>query len=145
MGRREAREVSLQAIYASDMTGKDVSTTSDFALSLTPLSPRDREFMLLLSRGAMDRKAELDTLIGAYARGWRLERISHVDRCILRLALYELSGGSDAPVEVIINEAVELAKKYSGERSHRFINGILGKIVADRVFVKEDKGGFSNG
>ncbi len=78
-------------------------------------------------KGIEQHKAEIDQLISEYAHGWRLERIFSVDRNILRLAIYELLY-SQLPGEVVINEAVELAKKYGTEHSHVFINGILDRI-----------------
>ncbi len=81
-----------------------------------------------LARGTRERQAEIDALITSAAEHWTLERMATVDRNILRMAVYEIETGA-TPVGVVINEAVELAKRYSTEESGRFVNGLLGKLV----------------
>jgi N utilization substance protein B len=84
-----------------------------------------------LVRGILAHLEPVDTKIRAYAENWKFERIAIVDRCILRLAIYELLFRDDIPPIVSINEALELAKKYSTEDSTRFINGILDRVKDD--------------
>jgi N utilization substance protein B len=81
-----------------------------------------------IAAGVSEKQPEIDRLIARRAEGWRLERLHTVDRNILRLAIYELLYRDDVPPEVVINEAVELAKKYGGEHSPVFVNGILDRI-----------------
>jgi N utilization substance protein B len=76
---------------------------------------------------------EIDHLVEERAEGWRLERLYSVDRNILRLAIYELLYREDVPPEVVIDEAVELAKKYGTERSPAFINGILDRVLKEKA------------
>ena len=85
-------------------------------------------FLGFLFLGVCDNLKELDGLIGKTSKNWRLQRIAKVDRCILRIAAYELLYRDDIPPKVSINEAVDLAKKFGAEESGAFINGILDKI-----------------
>jgi N utilization substance protein B len=82
-------------------------------------------------RGVLEQRSELDRAIDGASSGWRVERMPVVDRAVLRLALYELRNLSSTPTAVVINEAVELAKTYSTERSGRFVNGVLSKLALD--------------
>mgnify|MGYP001005609848 FL=1 len=81
-------------------------------------------------RGVVGRREEIDQLIERHSLHWRVERMSRVDRNVLRLAVYELLDHEEAPARVILNEAIELAKRYGSEESGAFINGILDKLAA---------------
>ena len=87
------------------------------------------ELTLLLVHGVADRRPELDELITRHARGWALERMPSIDRCVLRMAIFELLHRSDVPTAVILDEAVELAKVYSTDDSGRFVNGVLSAVA----------------
>jgi N utilization substance protein B len=89
------------------------------------LSDADREFAAALVRGTTARLDEIDRLIGANARNWRIERMAVLDRLVLRLATYELLAEPGTPAKVVINEAIELARAYSGETAVAFVNGVL--------------------
>lgn len=97
-----------------------------FALASDP--PSDAAYYAGAVRGVWERLEEIDALIGEAAENWRVERMTLVDRNILRLGAYELSLGSDIPFAVAINEAVELGKRFGAEESGAFINGILDRI-----------------
>lgn len=97
-----------------------------FSLSSDP--PSDARYYAEAVRGVWNRIVEIDALIGEAAEHWRVERMTLVDRNILRLGAYELSLASDIPVAVAINEAVELGKRFGSEESGAFINGILDRI-----------------
>ena len=116
MSKTPARDQALTALYAADMT--------DTAPVLEGLSARAGRYV----RGTWREREALDQAITAAATGWRIERMPVVDRNIIRLALYELRSG-DTPVGVIVSEAVNLAKKFSTERSGAFVNGVLSKLV----------------
>lgn len=90
-------------------------------------------YTVKLVHGAMEKKDEIDRLVGSLSSGWALERQAAVDRNILRLAVYELLFVEDVPVGAAINEAVELAHKYSTEESGKFVNGVLGALAAARA------------
>ncbi len=93
------------------------------------LSEPDLEFAGLLVHGTLDKLDELDKTIAGHSREWQVERMAAVDRNILRLALYEMLYARDIPTNVSINEAVEMAKRFGGEESGKFINGILGAVA----------------
>ena len=79
--------------------------------------------------GVVDHREEIDELIATYSQGWSIDRMPNVDRAILRLASWEILHNPDVPVEVAIDEAIELAKEYSTEDSSRFVNGVLGQVA----------------
>lgn len=117
MSRLSARDQALSALYAADITGGRPDTTG--------LSARAGRYV----NGTWGQLAELDAAIAAAATGWRIERMPAVDRNIIRLALHELWRG-DTPVGVVVSEAVNLAKRFSTERSGAFVNGVLAKLLA---------------
>lgn len=128
-GRRAGREMALRALFQVDMGG--VSAEEAFAT----VSDAERyveetiEFARDLVTGASGHAEAIDGVIERHARGWSLDRMANVDRNILRLSLYELLYRPDIPPSVAVDEAVELAKKYSTAESGRFVNGVLGSVV----------------
>jgi N utilization substance protein B len=126
--RRQAREAALQALYLSDSGLKDLSKIPAAAWSEQPLSPKVREFSMRLVEGVLERQTAIDALIKKYAENWEMKRMAAIDRSLLRLAAYELLHEPETPINVIINEALEIAKKYSTAESSKFVNGILDKI-----------------
>ena len=125
--RRESREKVFQTLFMMDALGVGPDEAIPlFALSTDP--PSDARYYAEAVRGVWGRLGEIDALIGKAAENWRVERMTLVDRNILRLGAYELSPGSDIPVAVAINEAVELGKRLGSEESGAFINGILARI-----------------
>ena len=95
---------------------------------MTPLSPANRRFAEALVAGTAAHVAEIDALIGSHAQHWRIERIAIVDRLILRLAIFELLHVPDTPPNVVIDEAIELARTFSEEEAVRFVNGVLDAV-----------------
>ncbi|MCP4304455.1 MAG: transcription antitermination factor NusB [bacterium] len=118
MSRASARDQALGALYAADMTGSEPITTG--------LSGRAKRFV----EGTWADRQLIDSAIAAAATGWRIERMPAVDRNIIRLALHELRLG-DTPVGVVISEAVNMAKRFSTERSGAFVNGVLSRLVEE--------------
>lgn len=100
-----------------------------FTESLENLSDTDREYIHNKVFGTIGKIEEIDDVIAGVAEGWKINRMSKVDLTIMRLAYYEMKFDDDIPVIVAINEAVELAKKYGGDDSSSFINGILAKLA----------------
>ena len=90
------------------------------------------ELVMLLARGTEDKRQDTDELISEFSHTWTIQRMPAIDRNILRLAIFELLGRPDVPVAVVINEAVELAKRFSTEESGKYVNGIL-SAIAKRV------------
>jgi len=100
--------------------------------SENPLQPRTRAFAVRLAEGVHREQEQIDALIIKIAENWEIKRMATVDRCVLRLATYELLFEKDTPDRVIINEALEIVKKYSTVESFKFVNGILDKIRLER-------------
>ena len=82
----------------------------------------------------------IDEVISGYLKGWRMERLSRVDRQILRLAIYEMTCRDDVPPKAVINEAIEIAKRFGTEESGRFVNGVLGRMIGELDQVRERLG-----
>ena len=97
--------------------------------TLEELSEKDQEYMSRKYRHVLEELDEIDALLNETSNGWKTKRMSRVDLTALRLAVYELKYDKDVPTGVAINEAVELAKRFGGETSGSFVNGILGKIA----------------
>ena len=87
-----------------------------------------REFANRIVRGTLDRQAEIDGMLSAHAQNWRVERMAVIDRLVLRLGVFEMLSENDTPSKVIINEALELARSFSGEESVAFVNGVLDAV-----------------
>jgi transcription antitermination protein NusB len=128
-GRRRAREAALQMLYQWEV-GK--TSPGDAILSYWPsqedgadLPAAHREFANNLVRGTIGRIEDIDRLLGAHAQNWRIERMAVLDRLVLRLAIFELLAEPDTPAKVVINEALELARTYTGEEAVPFVNGVL--------------------
>jgi len=123
--RREARERAVSLLYEAEQRG-----LQPLAVVLDDLPLRPDEFAVALVEGVSARQADLDDTIRRFSRTWPLERMPAIDRALLRLGIYELIE-SDVPTGAVISEAVELAKRYSTEESHRFVNGMLARIAED--------------
>ena len=132
--RRQARENALKALYLIDVAGLSVDETIEIIKRGNSFSDSLIEFMDTLVRGTIELKTHIDEIITKYTENWEISRMSTVDRNILRLASYELMKMKETPVNVIINEAIEIAKTYSTADSGRFVNGILDKIKQVREF-----------
>jgi N utilization substance protein B len=128
--RTKARERALQALYQIDVAAEDIDEALPrFWRSFEPV---EREVMAVaetLVRGVAAHRRAIDEAIERVSTNWRLDRMAKVDRNVLRLATYELLR-TDVPVKVIINEAIELGKKYGSESSGAFVNGVLDKIAS---------------
>jgi N utilization substance protein B len=130
--RRQGREAALQMIYLVDTCNIDLDKIPDDVLSDAPLTPKIRDYARHLASGTVSQWERIDELIVRFAKNWEMKRMAAIDRCLLRLASFELLMEAETPVNVVINEAVELAKKYSTAESSKFVNGILDKIKEER-------------
>jgi transcription antitermination factor NusB len=126
--RRRGRELALKLLYGFDLLPRDVDATLQEFWALTRYSKEIREFADQLVRGTLAHKVEIDTFISQNAINWSIERMTVVDRNILRYAVYELLYEDVIPPKVTINEALDIAKKYGTSKSSAFINGILDNI-----------------
>lgn len=133
--RRRAREAALQMLYQWE-----VGRIGPHEAIGTYWPARDpdnevgedlRTFANALVRGTIDRLGEIDGLLAARAHNWRVERMAIIDRLVLRLAVFELLMQPETPAKVVINEAIELARTFSGDESVPFVNGILDAIRKD--------------
>lgn len=154
--RREARERAVQFLFQHDLNppddleaaleqfwqsqraaaiaGEKATATWGQPVELPPPTIEEaavQGFAEPLIRGALEHRDEADTLIKKHARNWELHRIAAVDRNILRLAIYEMLHREDIPPVVSINEAVDIAKKFSTQDSGKFVNGILDKVKSE--------------
>jgi transcription antitermination protein NusB len=161
--RRMAREMAIQMLYQSDLGGSPLShifNTFDLSEYLAreaaseektralPTTADDREgfvqrkkrvneafeYAQTLVRGTVDNRERIDELIRSQADNWRLERMPPVDRNILRLAVFEMLHERDTPKLVVLDEAIELAKKFGSEQSGRFVNGLLDGLLKQHTF-----------
>ncbi len=125
MRRSDQRRDAVFASYQRDVTGRPLAEL------IADSKPLTRE----LAEGVDAEREELDEVIAEYAKGWTVDRIAPLDLNVMRVALYEIEEG-ETPVEVAIDEAVEIAKEYCGADAPKFINGILGAIVREREPAK---------
>lgn len=123
--RRESRERALALLYEAEQKGSDPLAA---IIDTLPLPPE--AFAGELVVGVSDHLGEIDELIGRFSVSWSIERMPAIDRALLRLGIYELIE-TDVPVGACISEAVELAKRYSTDDSHKFVNGMLARVAAE--------------
>ncbi len=126
--RRKAREYALQGLYMYETVGAPVEELASLDWVEREIAEDIKEFARDLISGSIGHLEEIDTLIKRHSKNWKFERLSAVDKSILRLSVYALMNLPDIPVIVTINEGIELGKIYGGESSGQFINGILDAI-----------------
>ncbi len=136
--RHLGRIVALQTLYEQDFR-RDVN---DVGFDLTEVLLRnisryqevleDKDFITHLVEGTTKMQTELDAVLVPVAPEWPIDQIARMDRALLRMGIYELLYGNDAPPKVVINEAVELAKAFGGDNSSKFINGVLGTVLKNK-------------
>lgn len=132
--RRNARERVMQALFALEIGGGTPEAVERTIIRPGfEEDPASREFAELLFRRTLDRRNEAEEVIRRHTRNWELSRIALIDRIVLRVAICELLTFEDIPPKVSINEAIEVAKKYSTSNSGKFVNGILDAAVAELV------------
>jgi len=134
--RRRSRRAALQALYSSDVRERATSSPDSPLAALDALAehfelaPGARSFAEELVKGVAAERATLDARLTRVARNWRLERMAHVDRNVLRLAAWEILFGG-TPAAVAIDEAVELAREFGDDASPRFVNGVLDALLKE--------------
>jgi len=127
--RRQARELSLQLLYQYELTGASPEDMQLHFEAWKNAADTVREFANVLLLGTLQHLEQIDGELSHQTSHWRLDRLAAVDRNILRLALYELIYQPDTPHPVVIDEAIEIAKKFGAEESARFVNGVLDGCV----------------
>jgi N utilization substance protein B len=142
--RRKAREFALQVLYQIDLTGMEVDAALELFCKHFEAGKKSMPYARRLVQGSADKRQEIDAMISSHAENWRPERMSVIDRNILRLALYEMCFEEEVPARVVINEAIEVAKRFGNDDSGPFINGILDSIRktigAGQVLPSEKEG-----
>ena len=135
--RRLARENCLQSLYSSDIAGLETaSVLASFQMEEFALEVKVFDFYKSLYISTVDNRARIDEIIKKTSLNWEMERMPAIDRSILRMAVCEMMILPGTPVAVIIDEAIELAKKYSTEKSGKFVNGVLDGIARQNNSVK---------
>lgn len=130
MSRINARKNAFTLLFQHDFFENDEmqENIQMFFFENPDVEENDKAYILETVNNTIDNLEKIDALISENAKGWTKDRMSKVDLAILRLAIYEMMFSEEAPARVVINEAVELAKKFSSDEAPAFINGILGKI-----------------
>jgi N utilization substance protein B len=127
--RRKAREYALQMLFQWDITHDTMDQViATFFQNLPDESTATVDFARQLVTGTVDHVEQIDEIIRRHAEHWRLDRMATVDRNLLRLAIYEFLYGKETPKTVVINEAIEIARRFSAQESPQFINGVLDSI-----------------
>ena len=129
--RRKSRMAALQSLFAADVRGEGAESSLDWLAEEDLLQATTVKFAACLVRGVTNSCADLDGVIQRYAPAWPVAQLPLVDRNILRIALFELIHTPNVPRKTAVNEAVELAKVFGGDSSARFINGVLGSVMAE--------------
>jgi N utilization substance protein B len=141
--RRRAREHALQILFQIDLTGGNAEEVLESFWGELDAGDDVREFTARLVRGTLNDREQIDRRVAEAAENWRLERMPTVDRNVLRMAVYELVC-ADSPPPVVIDEAIEVARRFGGEESAGFVNGVLdrirGRLDAERHPAGEDGG-----
>ena len=127
--RRKARELALQMLFQHDMSGNKPEQIIDTFEELQKSKANTQEFAIKIFRGTVTFMTEIDEMIQNQAENWRLSRMAAVDRNIIRMSVYEFMHEDDTPKLVIIDEAIEIAKRFGTQKSPQFINGILDGIL----------------
>jgi len=131
-GRHRAREAALQMLYQCEVgkagAQESIVTYWPAADAEAAVAEPLREFANRLVRGTVDRRSEIDAMLTTHAQNWRIERMNVIDRLVLRMAVFEMLTEPETPSKVIINEAIELARSFSGDAAVGFVNGVLDAV-----------------
>ena len=142
MKRSLLREQVFKLLFRLDFVGQEEMSEQEelfFEDRGVTIAPRDRELILRQYHGIREHLEEIDALLNGASRGWKTKRMSRVDLAALRLAVYEMEYDEDVPTGVAINEAIELAKRFGGDASGSFVNGVLGKIASEKEEKKPEE------
>jgi len=131
--RTRARELALQCLYQIDVNRVSPDEGRENFWSGIKVSEEIKEYADSLIKGTCENLEKIDSLIKKYAQNWEISRMATIDRNILRMSCFEMSAMKEVPPKVVINEAIELAKKYGDVDSPKFINGILDKIFKESI------------
>ena len=138
--RHAARKVTMASLFCWLFSEPDCGRCNTLAKELMELPDEEQDLQLVqeIYEGVRTYIKQIDKIIAESAPDWPIDKISKVDLIILRISIYELVFGQKTPVKVAINEAVELAKEFGNDTSHKFVNGVLGTVVSNYVELKEE-------
>src|SRR4030095_11164369 len=128
--RRKGRELALQVLYQVDMSGEHAEVVLRKFDESFEHGRKSRQFGEALVRGVLAGREQIDATIAAASEHWRLERLSRVDANVIRIAVYEMTTPPALPIEIAINEAIEIARKFGTGESAAFVNGVLDQVPA---------------
>lgn len=131
MGRRASREAAMKLLYQLEFQKDDKKEQIELALEDESFTQKDKQYIEDIIEGVHSNVDLIDSIIENKATGWKIGRLSKIDLSILRIGIYEILKRNDIPYSVSVNEAVELAKKYSNEDAGAFVNGLLAKVSKD--------------
>ena len=137
--RRQGRSLAMKILYQSDLGGQSLDLICSRFEEYLKAPERAREFARTLADGVMGKKADIDGKIVEALKGWEFDRLAEVDKQLLRVAAFELLYCEDISANVTMDEAIEIAKTYSGEDASRFINGVLANICRRYASHKVEK------
>ncbi|HEX3010615.1 MAG TPA: transcription antitermination factor NusB [Syntrophomonadaceae bacterium] len=132
MSRRKAREVAFKVLFQVDQVEADPHRAFRYMIQDVQLEEKDRDFSWQLVEGSLNHLREIDEKISHFAKDWALERMSAVDKNIMRIASFEILFTEDSQSVVAIDEAIEISKRYGEENSGSFVNAILDKILGEK-------------
>jgi N utilization substance protein B len=135
--RTRARALALQVLFEIDIANHPPAEVFKQRLEETPLTAELAEFSRQIIFGILPIKTELDQIIARYAPEWPFDQVAAIDRNILRMACWEIAVYHDTPLKVVINEAVEIAKKYGSDSASRFVNGVLGSLAVHQNDIRQ--------
>ena len=128
--RRQAREAAIQALFMCDFISDWDVSAAEFCLDHFSVSPAVRPYAGQLCKGALENVTKIDAKLTVASEHWSLNRMARVDRSILRIATYELMFLDEVPINVSINEAIEIAKRFGSDESPQFVNGVLDRVAS---------------
>ncbi len=134
--RRKGRELALQVLFQWDIHHETTGWLYDF-WAQNKAHPEARKFADRLISGVIEHSSALDDLIGRHAEHWTVSRMAHIDRAVLRMAVYELLSMPDIPARVTLNEAIDIVKLFGDDQSGAFVNGILDRILREEPRLLE--------
>ncbi len=129
MGRRASRETAMKLLYQMEIQKSDKSEQIEMALEDESFTEKDKKYIRNIIDGVNEKVTIIDSIIEKNSMGWKINRVSKIDLSILRIGIYEILYREDIPFSVSVNEAVELAKKYSNDDAGSFVNGLLAKVT----------------
>ncbi|MBI3786313.1 MAG: transcription antitermination factor NusB [Deltaproteobacteria bacterium] len=137
--RRKGRELAVQALYQFELSGELSKQALDLFWSQSEAGERAKQFAAELIDGTRKDRARIDELIAGATQHWRMERLAAVDLCVLRVATHELLSSEKPPTSVILDEAIEIARRFGTQESRGFVNGVL-DAIAEKLGVKDKEG-----